>query len=55
VSRGQSLGQVRIYQRGRLIGAVPLVASRSVGRPGLGDLVSWYATRTLHHMAGWFS
>ena len=34
VSRGQSLGQVRIYQRGKLVGAVPLVASRSVSRPG---------------------
>jgi D-alanyl-D-alanine carboxypeptidase (penicillin-binding protein 5/6) len=55
VSRGQSLGQVRIYQRGRLIGVVPLVASRSVGRPALGGRVGWYATRTLHHMAGWFS
>ena len=55
VSRGQSLGQVRIYQRGRLVGAVPLVASRSVTRPGLAGRVGWYATRTLHHMAGWVS
>jgi D-alanyl-D-alanine carboxypeptidase (penicillin-binding protein 5/6) len=55
VSRGQSLGQVRIYQRGKLIGAVPLVASRSAGRPGVAGRVGWYATRTLHHMASWFS
>jgi serine-type D-Ala-D-Ala carboxypeptidase (penicillin-binding protein 5/6) len=55
VSRGQSLGQVRIYQRGKLVGAVPLVASRAVARPGVGGRVGWYATRTLHHMAGWFS
>jgi D-alanyl-D-alanine carboxypeptidase (penicillin-binding protein 5/6) len=55
VSRGQSLGQVRIYQRRRLIGVVPLVASRSAGRPGVAGRVGWYATRTLHHMAGWFS
>ena len=55
VSRGQSLGQVRIYQRGRLIGVVPLVASRSAGRPGLPGRVGWYATRTLHHMWGWVS
>ena len=55
VSRGQALGQVRIYQRGRLVGAVPLVAGRSVGRPGLAGRVGWYARRTLHHMAGWFS
>jgi hypothetical protein len=55
VSQGQSLGQVRIYQGGRLVGAVPLVASRSAGRPGLAGRVGWYTTRTLHHMAGWLS
>jgi serine-type D-Ala-D-Ala carboxypeptidase (penicillin-binding protein 5/6) len=55
VSRGETLGQVRIYQRGKLVGAVPLVASRSVSRPGLAGRAGWYATRTLHHMAGWFS
>ncbi|TML33651.1 MAG: D-alanyl-D-alanine carboxypeptidase [Actinobacteria bacterium] len=55
VSRGQSLGKVRIYQRGRLVGAVPLLASRSVGRPGVAGRAGWYARRTLHHMAGWFS
>jgi serine-type D-Ala-D-Ala carboxypeptidase (penicillin-binding protein 5/6) len=55
VSRGQSLGQVRIYQGGRLVGTVPLVAARSVRRPGLAGRVGWYAGRTLHHMAGWFS
>ena len=55
VSRGQSLGQVRIYQRGRLIAVAPLVAARSVGRPGLPGRVAWYATRTLHHMWGWIT
>ncbi len=53
VSRGQSLGHVQIYQRGRLIAVAPLVAARSVGRPGLGGRVTWYGTRTLHHMWGW--
>jgi D-alanyl-D-alanine carboxypeptidase (penicillin-binding protein 5/6) len=55
VSRGQSLGQVRIYQGSHLLAAVPLVAARSVSRPGVAGRVGWYATRTLHHMAGWFS
>ena len=55
VSRGQTLGRVQIYQRGRLLGTVPLVASRTVTRPGLAGRVGWYARRTLHHMAGWFS
>jgi D-alanyl-D-alanine carboxypeptidase (penicillin-binding protein 5/6) len=55
VSRGQALGQVRVYQRGKLVGIVPLVASRAVARPGVAGRVGWYATRTLHHMTGWFS
>jgi serine-type D-Ala-D-Ala carboxypeptidase (penicillin-binding protein 5/6) len=55
VSRGQTLGQIRVYQRGRLLGSVPLVASRSVKGPGLAGRAGWYARRTLHHMAGWFS
>jgi serine-type D-Ala-D-Ala carboxypeptidase (penicillin-binding protein 5/6) len=55
VSRGQPLGQVRIYQGGRLLVAVPLVAARSSSRPGVTGRVGWYATRTLHHMLGWFS
>jgi D-alanyl-D-alanine carboxypeptidase (penicillin-binding protein 5/6) len=55
VSRGQSLGHVRIYQHGRMVDEVPLVASRSVSRPGLAGRTAWYAKRTLHHMWGWFS
>jgi serine-type D-Ala-D-Ala carboxypeptidase (penicillin-binding protein 5/6) len=55
VSRGQTLGEVRVYQRGKLVGAVPLVASRSVSRPGIAGRAGWYATRTLHHMLGWVS
>jgi serine-type D-Ala-D-Ala carboxypeptidase (penicillin-binding protein 5/6) len=55
VSQGQSLGQVEIYQRGRLLGRVPLVAARSVSRPGLPGRVGWYAGRTLHHMWGFVS
>jgi serine-type D-Ala-D-Ala carboxypeptidase (penicillin-binding protein 5/6) len=55
VTRGQSLGQVRVYQGGRLLGLVPLVASRSASRPGLAGRAGWYARRTLDHMAGWFS
>lgn len=55
VTRGQALGRVQIFQRGKLVGAVALVASRSVARPGLAGRAGWYARRTLHHMAGWFS
>jgi len=55
VSKGQPLGQVRVFQQGRLLGAIPLVASRSVARPGLVGRAGWYAGRTLHHVLGWFS
>ena len=37
----------------RLLGSSPLVASRSVARPGLAGRLGWYATRTVHHVLGW--
>jgi serine-type D-Ala-D-Ala carboxypeptidase (penicillin-binding protein 5/6) len=55
VAQGETLGQVLVYQRGRLLGSVPLVASRSATRPGLGGRLGWYGRRTLHHMVGWFT
>jgi hypothetical protein len=55
VRRGQALGDVLVFQRGRLVGRARLVAARSVARPGLTARAGWYATRTLDHMAGWFS
>jgi hypothetical protein len=55
VTKGEQLGQVRVYQRGRLVGSVALIASRSVARPGLAGRVRWYATRTLEHVGGWFT
>jgi serine-type D-Ala-D-Ala carboxypeptidase (penicillin-binding protein 5/6) len=55
VTRGQTLGRVEVFQRGRLLGSVPLVASRSVKSPGLAGRAGWYAARTLDHLGGWFS
>jgi D-alanyl-D-alanine carboxypeptidase len=55
VTKGQPLGEVRVYQRGRLLGRVPLVAARPVASPGFAGRAGWYARRTLDHMAGWFS
>jgi D-alanyl-D-alanine carboxypeptidase (penicillin-binding protein 5/6) len=54
VRRGDRLGWVRVYDRGRLIAARPLVAARTIERPGLGDRIAWYAGRTLHHLGGLF-
>jgi D-alanyl-D-alanine carboxypeptidase (penicillin-binding protein 5/6) len=50
VRRGERLGEVRIFQRGRLVASEPLVAARSVARPGALGRAQWYATRTLHHL-----
>jgi serine-type D-Ala-D-Ala carboxypeptidase (penicillin-binding protein 5/6) len=53
VTKGQSLGEISVYQRGRLLGRVRLVAARSVKKPGFAGRAGWYARRTLDHMAGW--
>jgi hypothetical protein len=55
VRQGQALGDILVFQRGRLVGHARLVAARSVARPSLAGRASWYATRTLDHMRGWFS
>jgi len=48
VRRGQVLGQVEVWSRGRLLGQRPLVASRAVSAPGLAGRIAWYARRTVH-------
>lgn len=50
--RGQRLGRVEVFQDGKLLGTRPLVAARSVARPGLGGRLRWYATRTVHDLWG---
>ena len=55
VERGQQLGEVRVYARGRLLGSRPLVAARDVSRPGLASRVGWYAGRAAHHIGDWFT
>jgi D-alanyl-D-alanine carboxypeptidase (penicillin-binding protein 5/6) len=50
VRRGERLGWVRVYDRGRLVGSRPLLAARTIERPGLGGRLAWYAGRTLHHL-----
>jgi D-alanyl-D-alanine carboxypeptidase (penicillin-binding protein 5/6) len=55
IRRGQVLGHVEVWSRGRLVGQRPLVASRTVAAPGLAARASWYATRTVHDVLGLFS
>lgn len=55
VRAGQRLGEVQVTRSGRVIARRPLVAARSVERPGVGGRVAWYATRTARHIAGWIT
>jgi D-alanyl-D-alanine carboxypeptidase len=55
VQQGEPLGRVEIWLGKKLLGRRPLVASRSVARPGLGGRVRWYATRTVKDIGGLFS
>jgi D-alanyl-D-alanine carboxypeptidase len=49
VAKGRLLGTIEVRVGGQLLGVRPLVAARSVKRPGLGGRLRWYATRTVHN------
>jgi serine-type D-Ala-D-Ala carboxypeptidase (penicillin-binding protein 5/6) len=53
VARGQRLGTVRVYRGGRLIASSPLVASKSVDKPGLVGRAGWYAGETIDTVWDW--
>lgn len=53
VSKGQQLGELRVYEGSRLVASSPLVAARAVGKPGVGGRVSFYAGRTAHRVWSW--
>jgi len=55
VRKGQRLGEVRVYDRGKLIGRSPLVAANSVEEPGAVERAGWYAGRAAHNMWSWVS
>jgi D-alanyl-D-alanine carboxypeptidase (penicillin-binding protein 5/6) len=55
VKKGERLGEVRIFDRTRLIARSALVASRSVSKPSTLDRAGWYIGRTAHNMWGWVS
>lgn len=54
IREGQQLGEVRIFERGKLLAWSPLVATRAVSRPGFFGRVDWYAGRAVHHFTSWF-
>jgi serine-type D-Ala-D-Ala carboxypeptidase (penicillin-binding protein 5/6) len=53
VTRGERLGEVRIYEGRRLIARSPLVAARAVAAPGLPARAGWYAERAAKTVKGW--
>jgi hypothetical protein len=55
VTRGQRVGEVRVYSGKRLVARRALVAQRSASRPGFGGRVGFYVSRTFHHIGSWFS
>jgi D-alanyl-D-alanine carboxypeptidase (penicillin-binding protein 5/6) len=55
VKRGQRVGEVRIYSGRRLVARQPLIAARSVARPGFAGRAGFYARRTLTHAKDWFA
>jgi D-alanyl-D-alanine carboxypeptidase (penicillin-binding protein 5/6) len=55
VAKGQRLGEVRIYAGHKLVASSPLVASRSIAKPGFFGRAGWYTKRTLHHIGSWFT
>jgi serine-type D-Ala-D-Ala carboxypeptidase (penicillin-binding protein 5/6) len=55
VERGQRVGEVRIYSGRRLVARQPLIAARSVARPGFAGRAGFYARRTLTHAKDWFA
>jgi D-alanyl-D-alanine carboxypeptidase (penicillin-binding protein 5/6) len=55
VAKGQRLGEVRVYDRGKVIARSPLIASRAIEKPGTIDRVEWYAGRTVDRIWSWVS
>jgi len=55
VRRGTRVGEVRVFSGRRLLARVPLVAGRSVSRPGFGGRLGFYAGRTFRHVGNWFT
>ena len=55
VRRGEALGEVRVYERGRIVARQPLVAARGASAPGVVGRVGFYARRTFAHVGKWFT
>ena len=55
VSRGDVLGELRVYERERLLARTPLVAAEDRDAPSVVERVRWYSGRVVSHIGGWFT
>jgi D-alanyl-D-alanine carboxypeptidase (penicillin-binding protein 5/6) len=55
VRRGDVMGELAAYDRGRLLGRTQLVAAEDREKPDALDRVGWYGSRAVDHIGGWFS
>ena len=55
VEEGAKLGEVQIFDRGKLIVRSPLLASRTIKRPGWIGRGEWYAGRTVRRLWRWLT
>lgn len=55
VRRGQVVGEVRVFDRKRLVGRSPLVTAESRDESGFLDRSGWYAGRAVDHVGDWLS
>jgi D-alanyl-D-alanine carboxypeptidase (penicillin-binding protein 5/6) len=54
VTRGEQVGEIRIFEGRRVVARRPLVAARTVGDTGFGARTSWYAGRAFDEVGGMF-
>jgi serine-type D-Ala-D-Ala carboxypeptidase (penicillin-binding protein 5/6) len=55
VRKGERIGEVQIYAGRRLVASRPLVASRTIDRPGLIGRSEWYLGQAAHHAWSWIT
>ncbi len=55
VARGRRLGEVRVYSGTSLIARAPLVAARSISRPGFFGRAGWYLGQAAHNGWSWIA
>jgi D-alanyl-D-alanine carboxypeptidase (penicillin-binding protein 5/6) len=53
VREGQELGEVRVYDRGKVVARSPLVAARAAKEPSTIGRAGWYVGRAAENMWGW--